>query len=398
MRSTSARALLLALALSSNSSCAYIPFAQAIPVDFPKSNPSQYTPALLPKDLSDGIAIAADSLSSQQTKLLQQLDEQLRSGTYKDIHSLLIYSRDALVYENYFKGTDDFIEFENDMKRNRSRPVKTWTQFDQHYVASVNNGITSLLTGLALDQTKASITKPIIECLPEYQKSFDTPEKRQISIEDLLTMQSGFAWNEWGGPDLALLWHSNNFVNFLLARSNTGPGRTWTYNSAVPNVLLHCVQNLLHQPLRSWADENFFKKLGIKNYKWQNQRDAVPEASARMFLRPRDLLKIGIMIKSEGVWQNQSVIPAEWIRTLHKTKVHAATDDYSYLTWLRDVDGHRYLSFEGDGGQYLNVYPDMQLVVVLNQGNYLDYPLWRNQMDTIQKEFLFPAFTPKEKP
>lgn len=353
---------------------------------------SSRLPALHPQDLKDGLPIGPSKLDAEAEKLLTQMDREISSGALQDIHSLLIFHQGSLVYENYFKGSDDFIEFENDIKRNRSRPAKAWSQADKHYIASVNKGITSLLSGIALDQTHTPVTKPLVQCLPDYQKDFDSPEKRRITLADLLSMRSGFQWDEWTGPDLALLWHSDNFVHFLLRRNNKGPGQEWVYNSAGPNVLLHCLQNLLRQPLRAWADQNFFQKLGIKDYRWDSQADGLPEASARMFMRPRDLMKIGVLLLKHGEWQNRPVVPKAWIKDLFTTQAKGPAGDYSYLTWLRDFAGHRYLSFEGDGGQFLNVYPDEELIVVMNQGHYLDYPLWKDQMDAIQKKFILPAF------
>ena len=61
---------------------------------------------------------------------------------------------------------------------------------------------------------------------------------------------------------------------------------------------------------------------------------------------------------------------------------------YSYLFWIREIDGIRYVCAEGDGGQYINIFPDLDLVVVMTQGNYLEWPLYVKQAEDIMKHIL----------
>ncbi len=60
-------------------------------------------------------------------------------------------------------------------------------------------------------------------------------------------MQAGFVWDEWTGDDLVKLWQQQNFVDYLLRQPNTGPGKSWGYNSALPNLVLQLIQRELKQ-------------------------------------------------------------------------------------------------------------------------------------------------------
>jgi CubicO group peptidase (beta-lactamase class C family) len=218
---------------------------------------------------------------------------------------------------------------------------------------------------------------------PYYSEFFKDPNKAKITIEDVLTMQMGFDWDEWGSNDLALLWQSYDFAKFVLSRSNNGPNKAWAYNSADPNLLLKGLQNRVQQPLHAWANQHFYSKLGITDYEWQSQPDGAPEGSARMFMRPRDMLKVGITYLNKGKWRSEQVIPAKWVEAVSTVQATSDAGDYSYLFWLRKLNGIRYISADGDGGQYISIFPEQNMVIVMTGGNYLEWPVYSKQAEGI---------------
>ncbi|NQZ09739.1 MAG: serine hydrolase [Algicola sp.] len=335
-----------------------------------------------PAQLNDGIQTGSLAEVGFDPKRI----EQLLNKDYKELHSLLVYKDGLLVLEKYFKGNDDYIEFENNIFRNKSRPHVQWSVDKKHYVASVNKALTATLTGIAFDKFDIPLRTKLSALLPQYRKYFQTPNKAKITIKDLLTMRMGFDWDEWGRDDLALLWQSDDFGKYLLSRANNGPGKAWKYNSAGPNLLLKGLQNVVKQPLRTWADQHFYSKLGITDFTWQSQPDGDPEGSARMFMRPRDMLKVGITYLNKGKWQDEQVIPAKWVEAVSTVQATSEAGDYSYLFWLRELNGIRYISADGDGGQYINIFPEQNMVIVMTGGNYLEWPVYSKQAQEIMAD------------
>jgi CubicO group peptidase (beta-lactamase class C family) len=317
---------------------------------------------------------------------IQQLLDKAAGGHFEQLHSLLVYKDGLLVVEQYYAGNNDFIEFENNITRNSSKPDIQWGRDQKHYVASVNKALTATLIGIALEPLGIGVKHKMVDFLPpQYNAYFND---KNLTIEDVLTMQAGFEWDEWGKDDLAQLWQSKDFTEFVLNRPNHGPKSEWRYNSALPNMLLRGLAHQLKQPIRQWADENFYAKLAITDYDWQSQPDGYPEGSARMFMRPTDMLKIGITYLNQGKWNNQQVIPKKWVDEIFKVQSTSAAGDYSYLFWLRELDGIRYLSADGDGGQYINIFPDQNMVIVMTQGNYLQWPVYSKQAEEIMRVFI----------
>lgn len=331
---------------------------------------------------------AAQGLNEQILhQLLSQLQDKTASG-YQQVHSLLLYKSGALVLELYQKGNNDFINFEQGIKVVKGSQDFVWTADKPHYVASVTKAVTATLTGIALQQTGLTVDATLAQLLPQHPVIKADPLKAGISLHQLLSMQAGFVWDEWTGQDLVTLWQQQNFTDHLLQQPNTRPSKNWDYNSALPNLLLTLLQQQLKQPLQPWAKQQLFDKLGFTNYRWDTQPDGVPEGSARLWLTPRDMLKLGILYLQQGQWQGEQLLPSGWVQHMTSRQAKSPAGDYGYYFWLRQQDGVSYYTAEGDGGQYIAVFPTLDMVLVLTQGNYLQWALYKTQADRIIQQLI----------
>jgi CubicO group peptidase (beta-lactamase class C family) len=314
------------------------------------------------------------------------------SNGYQELHSLLIYKEGNLVVEEYYTGNNDYIDFEGGIIRRSGTPSQLqWNRTHKHYLASVNKSLTSTLTGIALNQYEKTTATPIATLLPDYAVYFSDSNKAALNLHHMLTMQLGFTWDEWGRNDLTLLWQSDDFTDFLLSRNNNGPQSAWVYNSASPNMLLRGLDHLVEGSIRDWADTHFYSKLGITDYDWQSQPDGYPEGGARMYMRPRDMLKIGVTYLNNGVWNDEQIIPTNWVDKVSQVQASSGAGDYSYFFWIRQLLDSTYISADGDGGQYINIFPAENMVIVITQGNYLQWPLYVNQANAMMKDYILPA-------
>src|SRR5690606_7137441 len=99
-------------------------------------------------------------------QIVQNLMDKLYRQEYNEIHSVLVYKDGLLALEEYFFGNNDTIQFENDIKVDRTPAHIQWTRKDKHYVASVNKALTSSIVGIALDQHGVPATAPLMDYLP----------------------------------------------------------------------------------------------------------------------------------------------------------------------------------------------------------------------------------------
>jgi CubicO group peptidase (beta-lactamase class C family) len=345
-----------------------------------------------PVQFDDGLAVGTLLDAGFDTSHIQRLMNKIATPGYSDLHSILIYKDGKLVLEEYYYGNHDTINFEGGVIRDRRPAPIWWTRNEKHYIASVNKALTSTLTGIVLDKYELSTAAYLKDYLPEYATYFEgNANKSSVTFHHALNMTLGFQWDEWASNDLTLLWKSGDFADFLLGRNNNGPGTTWYYNSASPNVILKALENIVDEPIRGWADENFYGKLGITDYTWQSQPDGYPEGAARMYLRPRDMLKIGITYLDKGKWKGEQVIPEAWVEKCLQVQQTTSSGKYSHFFWIRTLNEITYLSADGDGGNYINIFPDQNMVVVITQGNYLQWPIYVNQANNMMGDYIFPA-------
>ncbi len=345
-----------------------------------------------PVQLDDGLSVATLVDVGFDTSLVQKMMVKIAKPGYKDVHSILIYKDDKLVLEEYYFGNNDTIQFENGVIRDRKPAHIWWSRKEKHYIASVNKALTSTLTGIALDSKGLTTAAYLKDYLPDYASYFENDaNKSAVTFHHALNMTLGFKWDEWGSNDLVQLWKSNDFAAFLLNRTNKGPGSEWYYNSASPNVILKSLETMVGEPIRPWAHTHFYSRLGITDYKWQSQPDGYPEGAARMYLRSRDLLKIGVTYLNNGRWNGEQIIPEAWVAKCLQVQQNTASGNYSHFFWLRQLKGITFLSADGDGGNFINIFPDQNMVIVFTQGNYLQWPLYVNQANDMMGNYIIPA-------
>ncbi|WP_417456670.1 serine hydrolase domain-containing protein [Kordiimonas sp.] len=335
------------------------------------------------------VSWAEDALPSSFDDRMAALTAEIEAGTFQEVHSLLVYEGGELTFEHYFSGNDDQIDFEGGIKRIPGAAPVQWHANRQHYMASVTKTVTALLTGIALGELGLDESARLKPLLPPELKPLLKPDAHYLTLKHLLAMQAGFVWDEWTGDDLKQVWQTKDFGAYLLAKPNLGPDAPWVYNSAVPNLLLRVLEHQLNRPLADWAGERFFGPLGITNYTWHQQPTGTPEGSARLHLTPKAMLKIGVMMLNGGKHGGKQIVPPPWLEAMSQKHGGSDAGDYGYLTWLRELDGRKYISADGDGGQYINIFPHEGLVVVMTQGNYLEWPLYANQAKAIMRDYIF---------
>ncbi|HEU4587876.1 MAG TPA: serine hydrolase [Gemmatimonadales bacterium] len=237
---------------------------------------------------------------------------------------------------------------------------------------SVTKSVVSLLVGLAVERALIrGPDQPLAELFHPPLPPLDA-ERGAITVGELLTMTSGFQWDEGDG-----VTEYNNWVlapdqlTYLLDRPIASPpGTTFNYNSAAVH-LLSAVLEVNAGGTAAFADSTLLVPLGIRTRDWELDNRQIPNGGAGLYLRPRDLAKIGQLVLQRGRSGATAVVPAAWIDGA--TQRHLATStalgalgvlDYGELWWLGTANGHRVVLGWGHGGQFIYVVPDLDLVVV----------------------------------
>jgi len=315
---------------------------------------------------------------------IRNLLRQINGTPEHGIHSVLIVRNGRLVFEHYWRGTD--------LEPATLEPVTL--DFDRntlHYIASVSKSITSALAGIAYDQGRIeSLGNLLWSWFPEHD-DLRTEENGWIPLRDVLSFTSGYEWNEFVyGFDDPRDSHYQMFaaadpVRYLLGRSmESSPGEVFRYNSGDTNLLGEVVRRATGAPtLLDLAEENLFGPLGIQDYAWLRFPHApdVTFASGGASLRPRDMAKLGALYLNGGTWNGTRILSQEWIDASVAMAIplvgnYRSLYGYGFNWWLGRSSFRgglvEYFRAAGWGGQYVFVYPELDLVLVFTGGGYYE--------------------------
>jgi CubicO group peptidase (beta-lactamase class C family) len=312
-----------------------------------------------------------------------------------NIHSVLIARGGALVFEHYRSGPDE----------RWGRPLGETAHGPniKHDVRSVSKSVVSLLTGIALERKLiADIDRPVFAFFPEYAAA-RSPAKDRILLHHLLTMSSGFAWDEnrpYTDPknsEVLMNMMPEPYRYVLDQPLANEPGSKWNYSGGDVALLGAIIQKASGKRLADFARETLFDRLGITDFEWLDMRSGEVAAASGLRLRPRDMAKLGQLALDRGIWKGKQIVPAQWLTDSVRPRFATETVHYGYLWWVASSTiGSRKIDwFEayGLGGQRIIVIPALDLVVIFTTGRYNIVDGWKVTEDLLNN-FILPAIRP----
>lgn len=294
------------------------------------------------------------------------------------ISSVILVHRGELIHETYFGD---------------------WGPDDLHTMRSASKAVTSALVGIAIDQGfLASVDAVVLDYFPEYEGEIDHWEKakRTITIEHILTMTSGVRGNE------DAMYPTDDWIKLYFDQPLAHPpGEAFSYATSGVVVLGNVITRASGQRIPAFANRYLFEPLGITQSRWPitNSRGSqgLAMTGGGLNLRPRDMARFGQLYLDRGMWQGQRILSEDWIEA--SVSPHATSDlygeDFGYLWRMidREIKGTPLRSWEawGNGGQFVMVFPSLDLVAVFTGENYGRFPEMERPF-ALMDEYVLPLF------
>lgn len=194
-----------------------------------------------------------------------------------------------------------------------------WDKDRRHLAWSATKSFTSALVGIAVREGLLSVDDSICDHLR------DLPEPAcEVTIDDLLAFASGFDWHEtYEGESprtssvLAMLYGEGrkDMASFTAHHPlRDPPGSSFMYSSGDTNVLAAIVTRLLspsygeHFP---WT--LLFDPIGANSPVWERDASGTYVGSSYLWATPRDLARFGWLLRSDGCFNGERVLPEGWI-------------------------------------------------------------------------------------
>jgi len=242
-----------------------------------------------------------------------------------------------------------------------------------HDVRSVTKSVMGVLIGIAIQE---GFIDSIGQTIGKWFKGtiVDTLEKakREITIEQLLTMSCGLEWHELDGGNSYNQWYnSGDYVNWVLNKPFIHqPGQGFNYNTGSTHLLSVILTQESGKSALDFARTHLFEPMQIFNSDWTILPNDEPynNGGAGLKISPRTMFALGNLMLNSGEWNQVQVVPPEWVYT--STASHNTTNymhygsHYGYLWWVGQAHGHEHFYAMGWGGQFIVCVPDFDLVVV----------------------------------
>jgi len=176
-----------------------------------------------------------------------------------------------------------------------------------HAVNSTTKSIVAtLIAMLHADGVLDSLDHRVLDYFPDRDFANADDGKKAITVQHLLNMTSGLAWDEGLGEhwrSLTELKRSRDWVRFILDRPMANqPGETFYYNSGNSHLLSALITRLTGKPAEDFARSRLFGPLGITNYSWPRDPLGQSYGGWGLSLKPRDMAKIGYLYLRRGSW------------------------------------------------------------------------------------------------
>lgn len=261
--------------------------------------------------------------------------------------TVLVTYKGQIIAEKYIKGF------------NKDTPVLGW---------SMTKSILGTLYGILEFQGKIDLDEPAP--VPAWQND----DRRNITLNHLLRMQSGLAWDEdyTSISDVTKMLFLDSDMTQAQAENEAiaPPEVVWNYSSGTTNLLSGILRRQFgtHHEYIDFPYVALIDKIGMHSMLIETDMEGNFVGSSYGWATTRDWAKFGLLYLNRGNWNGEKLFDQNWVDYVRKPTAHSE-GDYGGHFWLNsggkfpDVPRDMY-SANGYEGQRVFIIPSKDLVVV----------------------------------
>lgn len=287
----------------------------------------------------------------------------IRARQTSFVDGLLIIKNGYLIAEEYYNGYDETMP---------------------HNIKSVSKSFLSAITGIALQQGYMdSLEEKVLNYFPEYIYPGMDPRKYDITIRHLMTMRMGIRGE--ADNNYAVYWEFYNSDNWIKKTIEDtlidNPGAKMHYNTFQTHLLSAIITKATQRTTLDYATNVLFNPMKIDIDSWERGPQGYYFGGNSMHFTPREMAVLGYLYLNNGKINGSQIIPADWV----DLTLSPSTDlphpnewgefknyNYAYLWWLGQIGGYDMYMGYGYGGQFVVVFPSLNLIVVSTARNEVD--------------------------
>jgi len=303
-----------------------------------------------PSNSSDWTEVAPETQGLDSDKI-SEMFEYIEVIGY-NIHSVIIVRNGYLLTEEYL--------YNSQLLENKSY----FGGEKLHMQQSTTKSLMSILIGIALQE---GFLDNLNQTLYEFFANIWEPSfingtvKKDITIEQLLTMTSGFGES----PSYFLIAADSIKFALKLVTLEFTPGEEgeWYYSNDGVNLLSGIIANVTGKSTEEFAQEYLFTPLGISEdeYYWWNDSLGMKYGGYGFDCTPKVQAKLGMLMLNNGTWNGTQIVERDYMINATTTQYSGHWLSYGYLIYTNGPFGG-YNTY-GAGGQVIYVIPKYDIVV-----------------------------------
>lgn len=225
-----------------------------------------------------------------------------------------------------------------------------WVQDGKIVAESYASGFdqSSMLLGWSMGKSLTAIMLGRMEYLGLANRSSDNlfpqwehDDRKHITLESLLTMSSGLAFDETyapGSDSTKMLFLSSSASDVAMKATYEHPiGSHFSYSSGTTNLLNRWMHERLGGNTQSSFDflhSEVFEKLGMRHSLLETDPSGIFVGSSYIYASARDWARLGLLMLNKGMYNGERLLSEEWVQRAAQPNTSQNYTAYGYQFWL----------------------------------------------------------------
>lgn len=237
---------------------------------------------------------------------------------------------------------------------------------------SVGKSYTNAITGLLVKEGRVDINKPL------NLKEWEGDERKNITLNNLLHMNSGLDFNEEYSKIMltditTMLTKRGDMAHYAASKKLVArPDSIWNYSGGGTNIIFDYLRSVIGNDSEylAYPYKALFSKTGMLNTIIEPDASGTFVGSSYVYATARDYARFGLLYLHNGNWFGEQLLPENWVRYTI-TPAKGSEDSYGAHFWINSSDEYNGVPadlFWADGhdGQFIFIIPSKNLVVTRN--------------------------------
>jgi len=210
---------------------------------------------------------------------------------------------------------------------------------------------------------------------PNGLEAWQNDDRRNITLNDLMRMQSGLKWNEDYGnrSDVTVMLHcKKDMAGFATDFPLEAPvGSSFKYSSGTANIISYLIRRHFNDDDQYYAFpyEKLFYKIGITDAVFETDPSGTYVGSSYLYATARDYARFALLYQQDGIFNGERILPEGWVKYTREP-VPSGNGQYGSLFWLHGVGEvpsapDDIFMCQGHDGQRIFIMPSQELIVVV---------------------------------